>query len=77
MRILVDIEGLEWNQAWDITVRTFGFTNHTLILDAMEKWRIEQLQVLLPRHLEIIYEINARHLMVISHFNAENKNDFI
>jgi glucan phosphorylase len=64
MRILLDDEYLGWDEAWDITVRTFSFTNHTLMADALETWSVEQIGHLLPRHLEIIYEINKRHLEV-------------
>ncbi len=62
MRLLMDQEGLEWNEAWDITSRTFAYTNHTVLPEALEKWRISLLGNLLPRHLEIIYEINHRFL---------------
>ncbi|MCX8087588.1 MAG: glycogen/starch/alpha-glucan phosphorylase [Rhodocyclaceae bacterium] len=62
MRLLVDREHLPWETAWEITRRTFAYTNHTLLPEALEKWPIPLFQSLLPRHLEIIYEINARHL---------------
>ncbi len=62
MRILVDLEGLEWEQAWDITVNTLGYTNHTLMPEALEKWSLEMLQTTLPRHMQIIFEINHRFL---------------
>lgn len=65
MRILMDDEHFGWDTAWDITVRTFSFTNHTLVADALESWSVEQIRNLLPRHLEIIYEINKRHLQAI------------
>ncbi len=62
MRLLVDEEGLGWAKAWDICVRTFGYTNHTLMPEALETWPVELLGNILPRHLEIIYEINRRFL---------------
>jgi starch phosphorylase len=62
MRLLMDEEGLRWNQAWDLTVRSMGYTNHTLMPEALEKWPVPMLEKLLPRHLQIIYEINHRFL---------------
>ena len=62
MRILLDHVHLGWEQAWDITQRTFAYTNHTLLPEALEKWPVEWFEMLLPRHLEITYEIN-RHLL--------------
>lgn len=62
MRLLVDERRLDWEHAWDITVATFGYTNHTLLPEALEKWPLEMFGQSLPRHLEIIYEINSRFL---------------
>ncbi|MGC9312955.1 MAG: glycogen/starch/alpha-glucan phosphorylase [Sediminispirochaetaceae bacterium] len=62
MRLLTDEEGLKWNTAWNITTRCMGYTNHTLMPEALEKWPVPMLENLLPRHLQIIYEINHRFL---------------
>jgi starch phosphorylase len=62
MRILLDREHLSWEVAWDLTVRTLAYTNHTLLPEALEKWPVELFELLIPRHLEIIYEINRRLL---------------
>jgi len=62
MRILLDDADLGWVEAWDITQRALGFTNHTLLPEALEKWPLVWFEILLPRHLEIIYEINRRFL---------------
>ncbi len=60
MRLLVDDQRLAWNDAWDITVACFGFTNHTLMPEALERWPVPLFEALLPRHLEIIREIDRR-----------------
>jgi len=65
MRLLVDVEGLGWDEAWDTTTRTFGYTNHTVMPEALERWPVSLLGSMLPRHLEIIYEINARFLRLV------------
>jgi glycogen phosphorylase len=62
MRILLDDAHLGWDQAWDITQRTLAYTNHTLLPEALEKWPLAWFEVMLPRHLEIIFEINRRLL---------------
>ena len=66
MRILIDREGLDWETAWDLTRRATGYTNHTILQEALEKWSVPLMERLLPRHLQIIYEINGRFLQQIS-----------
>ena len=60
MRVLVDVERVPWERAWEITVATLGYTNHTLLAEALEKWPVAMFERLLPRHLGIIYELNRR-----------------
>jgi len=66
MRLLVDHEGLNWDMAWEITNNTMAYTNHTLLPEALEKWPVRLFERLLPRPLEIIYEINARFLSEVA-----------
>ena len=62
MRILVDLNKLEWGEAWSITQETFSYTNHTLLPEALETWPVPLMERVLPRHMQIIYLINAAHL---------------
>jgi glycogen phosphorylase len=62
MRILVDEKQVPWDEAWNVTVATFAYTNHTLLAEALEMWPVSFFERLLPRHLEIIYEVNQRFL---------------
>jgi starch phosphorylase len=65
MRLLVDVHGMEWDEAWTVTCETFCYTNHTLLPEALETWPIGMLEHVLPRHLEIIYLINHDHLQQV------------
>jgi len=62
MRLLIDVHGLEWARAWDITREVFSYTNHTLLPEALETWPVRMLEKLVPRHLEIIYRVNREFL---------------
>ena len=64
-RILVDLEGLDWDEAWNIVTSTFGYTNHTVLPEALEKWSVPLFQHLLPRHLQLIYDINLFFLQSV------------
>ncbi len=74
MRLLLDIEGLGWEKAWDICVKSFAYTNHTLMPEALERWTVDMMGKVLPRHLQIIYEINQRFLdMVAMQYPGDNE----
>ncbi len=66
MRLLLDVYGLDWDPAWHVVTETFAYTNHTLLPEALEVWPLLMLERILPRHLEIIYEINSRFLAKVS-----------
>ncbi len=67
LRILIDQHGLDWDRAWGITVRVFGYTNHTLLPEALETWPVQFFETMLPRHLQLIYQINLAFLNDVRH----------
>jgi starch phosphorylase len=69
MRLLMDKHQLEWQPAWEITTQVFSYTNHTLLPEALETWPLHIFEQLLPRHLQLIYEINRRLLLMVGHLN--------
>ena len=69
MRLLMDKHQLEWQPAWEITTRVFSYTNHTLLPEALETWPVQIFEQLLPRHLQLIYEINRRFLLMLGHLH--------
>jgi glycogen phosphorylase len=73
MRLLLDGEGFSWEQAWEICTGTFAYTNHTVLPEALETWPVELMGRLLPRHLEIIYEINHRFLREVAARHPEDR----
>jgi glycogen phosphorylase len=75
MRILVDLHGLPWDEAWRITVGTFSYTNHTLLPEALESWPVDLFGRVLPRHLEIIYRINTKHLLEAAKLKNPSASD--
>lgn len=74
MRILLDEEGLTWDVAWDITTKTIAYTNHTILPEALEKWSVTLLRSMLPRHLQLIYEINKRFLNTVHNTFGDDIN---
>ncbi|SGZ53735.1 CIC11C00000004802 [Sungouiella intermedia] len=72
-RILVDLEGLAWDDAWDIVTNTFAYTNHTVMSEALEKWPVQLMENLLPRHLEIIYDINYYFLKKVERLFPDDR----
>ncbi|WP_291321838.1 glycogen/starch/alpha-glucan phosphorylase [Desulfonatronospira sp.] len=73
MRLLLDEEGMSWEQAWSICTRTFAYTNHTVLPEALETWPVDLIGHVLPRHLEIIYEINHRFLQEVAERFSEDQ----
>lgn len=76
MRVLIDLHHVPWEKAWNLTQRTFSYTNHTLMPEALETWPVEMFGNILPRHLQIIYEINYRFLEEVRHFSPGD-NDLL
>ena len=72
MRLLVDEYALPWDHAWELTQKTLAYTNHTILSEALEKWPVSLLEQVIPRHLQIIYEINARFLQKVTYLHPGN-----
>lgn len=68
MRVLMDEEGFTWDESWAVCTQTFAYTNHTLLAEALEKWPLPLMQDLLPRHMEIIFEINYHFMRAVANF---------
>lgn len=73
-RILVDLEGIDWDEAWGIVTQTFAFTNHTILPEAMERWPVPMIQYLLPRHMQIIFDINLFFLQKVEKAIPNNRD---
>ncbi|CAG8590546.1 13640_t:CDS:10, partial [Gigaspora rosea] len=73
-RILVDLEGLDWDEAWNIVTRTFAFTNHTILPEAMEKWPVPMVAYLLPRHMQIIFDVNLFFLQNVEKLFPDDRD---
>lgn len=74
MRILLDEEGLDWDTAWGITTKTIAYTNHTILPEALERWPVSLMRNMLPRHLQLIYEINKRFLNTVHNTFGDDIN---
>ncbi|WP_319407864.1 glycogen/starch/alpha-glucan phosphorylase [uncultured Desulfosarcina sp.] len=72
MRLLMDEEGLVWDKAWPVCEKTFAYTNHTVLPEALETWPVDLIRRILPRHMEIIFEINRRFLAMVANKNKED-----